>query len=121
MWSPIVVEPNRFVYSPSRLLPVEESPSEAVFLFQDPIQSLGNRVFSAVINLRHAHWEMTFSQASHVLVAAVLAPTIRVVNRVFIVRQLIESFVECLERFLCVEPLGAVVTNNLVGVKVCDQ
>lgn len=121
MWSPIVVEPNRFVYSASRLLPVEECPSEAVLLFQNAVQSLGNRVFSAVIVLRHAHWKMTFLQASHVLVAAVLAPSIRVVNRVFVVRQIIESFVQRLERFLRAQAFGTVVTNNLVGMQVRDQ
>ena len=76
MWSSIVVEPNRFIYGTSRLLPVEKCPSKAVLLFQNAVQSLGNRVFSTVIVLRHAHWEMTFLQASHVLVAAILASTI---------------------------------------------
>ena len=121
MWSAIVVEPDRFVDSTSRLFPGEERPSEAVFLFQNSIQSLGNRVFCTVVDLSHAHREMTLLQLSHVLVAAVLTPTIRVVNRVLVVWQIIESFVQRLERFLRVEALSAVVTNNLVGMQVRDQ
>lgn len=121
MWSPIVVEPNRFVYSTSGLLPVEESSSEAVLLFQNPVQSLCNRIFSTVVYLRHAHWKMTFLQAPDVLVAAILASTIRVMNRVFVVWQIFDSLVQCLERFLSSEAFGTVVTNNLVGMQVRDQ
>jgi len=64
---------------------------------------------------------MTFLQAPDVLVAAILASTIRVMNRVFVVWQIFESLVQCLERFLSSEAFGTVVTNNLVGMQVRDQ
>ena len=121
MWTAIVVKPDRFVDSTSGLFPGEEGPSEAVLLFQNAIQSLGDRVFCAVVDLAHAHREMTLLEASHVLVAAILTPTVRVVNRVFVVRQIIESVVQRFERLLRAEALSAVVTNNLVRMQVRDQ
>lgn len=64
---------------------------------------------------------MAFLQTPDELMAAILAPAIRVVNRVFVIRQIIESLVQGLERFFRSQAFGAVVTDNLVGMQVCDQ
>ena len=121
MRSAIVVQPDSFVDGAPRLLSVEERPAEAVLLFEDAVQSLSHLVFRTVIDLRHAHRQVTPFDASNVFMAAVLASTIRVMNRVLVGRQFFESLVQRLERCFDLEPCAAVVTDDLAGVQIRDQ
>ena len=58
-----------------------ESRIQPVFLFQNPINPLRQRILGAVILLRHAHPQTGLLHPLDVRVRRILAPAVRVVDR----------------------------------------
>lgn len=52
----VVVEPNGLFDCLSCLFSIQEGPAEPILLFEDSVESFGDRVFGAVIELSHAYW-----------------------------------------------------------------
>jgi hypothetical protein len=72
----VVVEPYGLVDRSARLLPADEGLTQAVLLFEDPIEPFSDRVLSAVVDLGHAHRQVAITKTADVLVAAVLTSAI---------------------------------------------
>ena len=80
VWPAVVVQPHRLFHCGSGLCPGQKRPPQAVFLLEDAVQPLCGRVFSTVVLLRHAWRKTMVCEPLNVVMRAVLATPIRVVN-----------------------------------------
>jgi hypothetical protein len=111
--TPMVVDPDRLVDSLASMEAVAEMATEAVLLFEDAVQSFSVSVFVAVVFFSHAHREIAIIEDVDVVVRAVLAAAIGMVNGKSIVRKLIEGTTEGNEVCGGVTGFAAVIADDL--------
>ena len=117
----MVVDPDRLVNSSARVEATAEIGTEPVLLFEDAIQPFSVGVFVAVVFLGHTDWKASTAESLNEVVTAVLASSIRVVDRISITGQICKGPVECDEVGLGISTFAAVVANDLPGVQVHDE
>lgn len=121
MGAPVVVQPDRLVDGSSGVLTGSEGRTEGVLLLEDSVESFGVGVLVTVVFLGHADREVPFLEGLDVLVGAVLASAIGVVDRVAVIREVGEGRSEGCHAGLGVEAVAAVVADDLPGVEVHNQ
>ena len=93
--STVVVDPNSLVDCSPGLVSGIEGPAESEFLLEDSIESFGVSVFVAVVFFSHAHWKISTLENFYVLMAAVLAAAVRMVNWISVCREILDGPIQC--------------------------
>lgn len=117
----VVVHPDRLVDGATCLQATPELTTKAVLLFEDAVQSFGVSVFVAVVLLGHADRETSVVQDFDVVVRAVLAAPIGVVDGIPILWKLCQGLAEGYEIRGGVALLAAVVAHDLPREEVHDE
>ena len=121
MRASVVVDPDRLVDGTTSLQAAAELATQAVLLFEDAVQSFGVSVLVAVVLLGHADRQTSVVEHFDVVVRAVLAASIGVVDWIPILWQLSQGLAKGYEIGGGVAPLAAVVAHDLPGEEVHDQ
>ena len=93
----MVVDPHSLVSCSTCVISGSECRAQSVFLLEDAVKSFCVSVFVAVVLFGHAYWKVAVSEGFDEVVTAVLASTIRVVDRISVVGQVCEGSIECYE------------------------
>lgn len=121
MRASVVVDPDRLVDGTTCLQAAAELATQGVLLFEDAVQSFGVSVLVTVVFLGHADRQTSVVQDLDIVVRAVLAASIGVVDGIPILWQLSQGLAEGSEIRSGVAPLAAVVAHDLPREEVHDE
>lgn len=116
VWPAVVVQPHGLVNRLLCLCGVSERCTDSVFKLQDAVDPFGVGIFCAMIYLGHTHLQAALPEALHVVVAAVLAAAIGMMNRVAFRRQVCQGPLQGLDAAQGFEAVAAMVPDDLPGV-----
>ena len=80
VWPPGVIHADPVRGRLPRLTPVFKIGIQPIFLFQDPVDSLGQSILRAMVLLSHAHGQTGPPHGAHVGVGGILASPIRMMD-----------------------------------------
>ena len=118
----IVVYINDFCYSDPGIRYAVEVLVIEPFAFQDSVHTLSYSVFSRIPALSHAYQYPVVLQQLYILLAAVLAAAVRVVDEaVEPAARIADGHPQCLHRVVAVQRRAERPAEDLLGVCVCNK
>ena len=117
----VVIKPHSLMHSFVRLLFTFKRHIQRVLLFENTIEPFSKSVLSTMIFLGHTNPKSVASQAIHVRMAAVLATTVRVMDRLTALRKASERLVKRIQATFRFKAVRTAVSHDFTRINIHNR